>query len=210
MNHLIARLKIKRSDEFMAFKTKSKIIGIILAAGLIILTLGFIAQSAMTKYLYPIRYEQYVEKYSQEYNVPENLIYAVIRTESSFKSDAVSNVGAVGLTQIMPDAFEWINNKLGEDKAFESLYNEETSIRYGAFLLGYLLDEFENPEAALAAYHAGRGNVNKWLNDKAYSKDGIHLDTIPISDTAHYVRKVMRSVNIYNKLNPISDGKDDK
>ena len=194
----------------MAFKTKSKIIGIILAAGLIILTLGFIAQSAMTKYLYPIRYEQYVEKYSQEYNVPENLIYAVIRTESSFKSDAVSNVGAVGLTQIMPDAFEWINNKLGEDKAFESLYNEETSIRYGAFLLGYLLDEFENPEAALAAYHAGRGNVNKWLNDKAYSKDGIHLDTIPISDTAHYVRKVMRSVNIYNKLNPISDGKDDK
>lgn len=194
----------------MAFKTKSKIIGIILAAGLIILTLGFIAQSAVTKYLYPIRYEQYVEKYSQEYNVPENLIYAVIRTESSFKSDAVSNVGAVGLTQIMPDAFEWINNKLGEDKAFESLYNEETSIRYGAFLLGYLLDEFENPEAALAAYHAGRGNVNKWLNDKAYSKDGIHLDTIPISDTAHYVRKVMRSVNIYNKLNPISDGKDDK
>lgn len=194
----------------MAFKTKSKIIGIILAAGLIILTLGFIAQSAITKYLYPIRYEQYVEKYSQEYNVPENLIYAVIRTESSFKSDAVSNVGAVGLTQIMPDAFEWINNKLGEDKAFESLYNEETSIRYGAFLLGYLLDEFENPEAALAAYHAGRGNVNKWLNDKAYSKDGIHLDTIPISDTAHYVRKVMRSVNIYNKLNPISDGKDDK
>ena len=194
----------------MAFKTKSKIIGIILAAGLIILPLGFIAQSAITKYLYPIRYEQYVEKYSQEYNVPENLIYAVIRTESSFKSDAVSNVGAVGLTQIMPDAFEWINNKLGEDKAFESLYNEETSIRYGAFLLGYLLDEFENPEAALAAYHAGRGNVNKWLNDKAYSKDGIHLDTIPISDTAHYVRKVMRSVNIYNKLNPISDGKDDK
>lgn len=194
----------------MASKSKSKIVWAVLAATAIILATVFAAHTVVTKYLYPIKYEMYVEKYSQEYNVPENLLYAVIRTESSFESDAVSNVGAVGLTQIMPDAFDWINYKMGEDKDFDSLYDEETSIRYGAFLLGYLLDEFENPEAALAAYHAGRGNVNKWLNDKAYSKDGIHLDSIPIPDTAHYVRKVMRSVNIYNKLNPISDGKDDK
>ena len=194
----------------MAQKPKSKIISAVIISAAVILALAFLLHTAKIKILYPIKYEDYVQKYSQEYDVPENLLYAVIKTESSFKSDAVSNVGAIGLTQIMPDAFDWISYKLGEDKDFESLFDEETSIKYGAFLLGYLLDEFENSEAALAAYHAGRGNVNKWLNDKACSKDGIHLDSIPIPDTAHYVHKVMHSVDIYNKLNPISDRKDNK
>lgn len=194
----------------MNTRAKYKTVAIIFLAVLLTVSIVFIGYKGFIKLNYPIKYEKYVEKYSSEYNVPQNLLYAVIKTESSFDPNAQSHVGAVGLTQIMPDTFDWIKHKMGTNDSFESLRDEEISIKCGAFLLGYLLDEFENPEAALSAYHAGRGNVNKWLSDKKYSRDGKHLDEIPIPETAHYVRKVMRSVDIYNNLNPISDERTDK
>ena len=53
---------------------------------------------------------------------------------------------------------------------------------------------------AEAAKTAGRGQVNEWLADKEYSSDGVHLDVIPISDTAHYVNKIDRAMDTYKKL----------
>ena len=55
-------------------------------------------------------------------------------------------------------------------------------------------------ETAMAAYHAGRGQVNEWLADRSISADGVHLDEIPISDTAHYVRKIVRAMETYERL----------
>ncbi len=52
----------------------------------------------------------------------------------------------------------------------------------------------------MAAYHAGRGQVNEWLADSSISADGVHLDTIPISDTAHYVDKITKAIDVYKKL----------
>ena len=42
--------------------------------------------------------------------------------------------------------------------------------------------------------------MNEWLADKDYSSDGVHLDVIPISDTAHYVNKIDRAMDTYKKL----------
>ena len=152
------------------------------------------------KYAYPVKYEDYVEEYAAMYDVPEELLFAVIRTESSFKPEAVSSAGALGLTQITPETFHWLRTKTGESLEDDALSDPETSIKYGALFLGLLLDEFGCTETAVAAYHAGRGRVNSWLKDKTISPDGVTLQTIPISDTAHYVRKVMRAVNIYTHL----------
>lgn len=152
------------------------------------------------KIFYPMKYNEFVEKYSGEYGVEPELVYAVIKTESSFNPDAVSSADAVGLTQITPETFEWIKTKLGEEKRNLSLTDPETSIKYGAFFLGYLVNEFENTDTALAAYHAGRGRVNGWLGDKNISPDGKTLCEIPIPETAHYVSKVNRALNIYRNL----------
>ena len=61
---------------------------------------GINAEALCRKYIYPLEYQTYVERYSAEYGVDKYLVYAVIKTESGFDPDAVSNVGARGLMQI--------------------------------------------------------------------------------------------------------------
>ena len=101
----------------------------------------------------------------------------------------------------MEDTFDWVKFKSDDDEAvYYDMYNAETNIKYGCKLLGYLSEEFGNVETVAAAYHAGRGNVNNWLSDKRYSLDGVHLDKIPISDTAHYVDKIKKAMDKYISL----------
>jgi soluble lytic murein transglycosylase len=151
---------------------------------------------------YPRDYSQYVRQYAAEYGLDENLIYAVIKTESGFRPDAVSANNAKGLTQITSDTFDWISSKLGYVGTYshDDLYDPKLSIEYGAFFLSYLMNEFGDVKVALCAYHAGRGITNQWLLDPAYSSDGKVLDEIPYSDTAHYVKKAYRNYQIYQKL----------
>ena len=127
------------------------------------------------------------------------LLLGLIHTESSFRADAVSSVGARGLTQIMPETFEWLQGKTGEDLPLDALFEPEVSVRYGALLLRTLLGEFGAAETALAAYHAGRGRVNEWLRDPESSVDGRTLAQIPAPDTRHYVSKVMKAYAKYDE-----------
>lgn len=179
---------------------KIKAILIFALAAIIVAGVAAVTAKSVLKMVYPVKYSELVEKYSAEYGIDKNLLYAVICTESSFNPDAVSDADAEGLTQITPETFEWLKTKTGEEEFDLSLFNPETSIKYGAFFLSYLLDEFENRDAALAAYHAGRGRVNQWLEDKSYSADGKTLSKIPVSETAHYIKKVNKAFNAYNKL----------
>ncbi|MBR3818476.1 MAG: lytic transglycosylase domain-containing protein [Clostridia bacterium] len=184
----------------MTLKGKAKILIIVLISVLILFASFFSVSKGIMKIIYPQKYAEYVEKYSSDFGIDKNLLYAVIKTESSFKPDAVSSADAVGLTQITPETFEWLKTKLGEEDKNLTLTDPETSVKYGAFFLGYLLDEFGNTDTAIAAYHAGRGRVNEWLEDKNLSPDGITLSEIPIDETAHYVRKVNKALNVYNNL----------
>lgn len=188
----------------MVIKIKWKPIIIILT--LIILILFAVigvqyGQKHFLKLIYKTDYSDIVTKYAAEYDLDPYLIYAVIKTESNFEQNATSNVGARGLMQLMNDTFQWVNTKMKDTTVtYDDMYNPEINIRYGAFLLNYLLEEFGNTKAALAAYHAGRGAVNKWLQDTAYSSDGKTLHTIPIRDTNHYVQKVMNSYYKYKVI----------
>ncbi len=184
----------------MTLKGNAKLLIIVLLSVLILFASFFAVSKGIMKIIYPQKYTEYVEKYSSAFGVDKNLLYAVIKTESSFKPDAVSDADAVGLTQITPETFEWLKTKLGEEDKNLSLTDPETSVKYGAFFLSYLLDEFGNTDTAVAAYHAGRGRINEWLKDDMISPDGKTLAVIPISETAHYVKKINKALNIYNNL----------
>ncbi len=190
----------------MVYKQKKKkrarvVVPIVLIAAIILAVLGYFGYQKFLYEKYPLKYESYVEKYSKQNNLNKYFVYAVIKTESGFDPDAVSNVGARGLMQIMEDTFDWIKYKRGDDDAeYYDMYLAQNNIDYGCWLLGYLYEEFGNIEAVAAAYHAGRGTVNEWLEDERYSSDGKHLDVIPTSDTAHYVDKIKGAVDMYIKL----------
>ena len=150
--------------------------------------------------LYPQRYDDFVETYTAEHGLEKSFVYAVIKCESSFNPNAVSNVGARGLMQIMPETYRWLQSKTGETNDDDTLFDPKTSIRYGCMMYEILLRQFSDERVAVCAYHAGMGNVEKWLRDPQYSDDGKTLKDIPFPSTAQYADRVMRVREIYQSL----------
>ncbi|MCI9406028.1 MAG: lytic transglycosylase domain-containing protein [Oscillospiraceae bacterium] len=151
---------------------------------------------------YPLEYEQTVRSASEEQSLAPSFVFAVIRTESSFRPDVESSVGARGLMQITEETFQWIQYRMKEESgaSFDDLFDGETNIRYGTFLLRMLLDEFGSEANALCAYHAGWGNAQKWLENPEYAPDGKNITKIPFGDTKRYVEKVLDTKKMYEKL----------
>ncbi len=181
----------------------------ILAILLIILVAigaGFLTDLLWTKideWTHPRSYDEIIAKYAEKYNVPEYVIYAVIKTESGFDPEAQSSAGAVGLMQMMPSTFEWLtgDEHLGERLPASALTQPDVSIRYGTYYLQYLYRKFNyNWDTAFAAYNGGEGNVAKWLKDEEYSDGKGNLVDIPFPETKSYVSKVNRAIDTYKEL----------
>lgn len=151
---------------------------------------------------HPLIYADYITYYASYFDLDPALICAVILSESSFDPTAESRLGARGLMQLMPDTAEWIAHKLDEDDtyAFDNLYDPEVNIRYGAWYLSYLSRRFDKDATKIVcAYHAGQGNVDAWLSNPLYSKDGVTLDVIPMENTATYCSRVLKARDVYVK-----------
>ena len=162
---------------------------------------GRFAVRSVLKSLYPLQYEKEVEIGCQAQNLPRSFVYAVIKCESGFDPQAVSNVGARGLMQLMPETFRWLCSKTGEECTEDDLFDPAINVRYGCYLLHILLSEFAGEQStAVAAYHAGIGNVGKWLRDEQYSADGKTLRAIPFGTTERYVKRVKKVQRIYAAL----------
>lgn len=142
----------------------------------------------------PESYAQMVLKSSEEFNVPPEIILAIIKTESDFKSNESSPVGACGLMQIMPGGtLQDINKMLKESYTKQDLFDPAINIRCGTCYLAYLYRYFKDYDLVFAAYNGGMGNVEKWLKDSNYSKDGKLID-IPFPETKRYVEKVHKNL----------------
>lgn len=152
-------------------KTIKKILIILIILVLILfLTFKvFKVQNIILKKIYPQDYSEYVYKYSEEYNVDPLLIFAIIKAESNFNPNVISNSEAIGLMQLMDATAEEISNKLNilyVKKA--SLYNPEINIQLGTKYFSNLMKEYDNNYLlALTAYNAGIGNVNKWIETRS-------------------------------------------
>lgn len=151
-----------------------------------------------------ITYQSLIERYAAEYNLRPAFVAAIIRNESSFRTDAESSVGARGLMQLMPDTAEWIAGKIGDSNySFDHLYDAETNIRYGCWYLNYLSKLFRGDAVLVSsAYHAGQTTVTRWLSDKGISSDGVTIpvDKLPDGPTKQYAGRVTTSYGIYEAL----------
>ena len=151
-----------------------------------------------------VTWQDHIEKYAVQYNLQPAFVMAIIRNESSFRTNAESSVGARGLMQLMPDTAEWIAGKLDDHSyTFDSMWDAETNIRYGCWYLGYLTRLFHgDAELVSAAYHAGQTTVTQWLSDRTKSPDGVSLDLAKLSDgpTKQYIGRVTQTYGIYQTL----------
>lgn len=135
-------------------RRKTMVAGIlIILAAAALINLALQMRSFYTRVTHPLLYEEYIEKYSEQYSVPKEIVCAVINTESSFDSSALSEAGAMGLMQITKETFWWLLSKNGEDISVDMLYDPETNIKYGTYFLSILYEEFGSWDTVYAAYH---------------------------------------------------------
>jgi len=172
----------------------------------VLLLLGSLALNRANDYFmkktYPLKYSDMVAKEATANHLDPALVYSVMKAESNFNPDAQSHAGAIGLMQLTPDTFAWIQTKLKSEAKFteQDLYTPEVNIRYGCKLLSLLLDKYSQTGTALGAYNAGIGTVNSWLKNPDISKDGTSLDNIPYAETKNYVSAVLKNYDNYKKL----------
>lgn len=162
------------------------------------------------------KFKPYVKKYAKKYNVSENLIYAIIQTESNFNQFAVSGAGAIGLMQVVPtsagrDAYKYVKGKSwtpSKSYLFNASNNIELGSAYIKILSNNYLSGIYNPVSreycVISAYNTGSGNVlktfsknrtraKKIINSKSPAQIYTTLRTkLPYTETRHYLKKVVK------------------
>lgn len=185
-------------------KNSYKILIILILVLLIIFILFRIIkiQDIILKLIYPKQYSEYVDKYAQQYNIDENLIYSIIKAESNFDVNATSNKNAKGLMQLLDStAKELAQQENIQYNENTTLYNPETNIMLGTKYISQLLSKYNNNiYLAVIAYNAGIGNVDKWIDNNIIKEDGSDIQNVPYKETNSYVRKIIRDYNIYKEL----------
>ena len=122
--------------------------------------------------------ENAIEKYSKKYGVDSNLIKSIIKAESNFDPNAVSEAGAQGLMQLMPE----ISKSLGVKNPFDIEQNIEGGVKH----IKSYIDMYDGDiEMALMAYNGG---PTRMLNRGVNSIEDIYKMQ---KETQNYVTKVM-------------------
>ena len=177
------------------------VIGIIIV---IIAIFVLLFKDNIMEMIYPKTYKEYVSIYADKYQVEENLIFALIKAESNFNEDSISSKGAIGLMQLMEetaiDVANRSNIELDEENIREDLLKVDKNINIGTKYLSMMLDRYGNMEIALAAYNAGIGTVDNWIEKGIINSDGSNIENIPYKETNTYVRKILRDYKIYSSL----------
>lgn len=201
----------------MTLLRKKRFYAILFVIGLVIL---FMNANAIGRLMYPIHYKEEILASARTYEVDPLWITAIIRVESNFRAHTVSNKGATGVMQIMPDTASWIAEQRPEFSADSSelLTIPTINIRMGTWYISYLYRLFkplfqesglqyrEHDQLAViaASYNAGQGAVQKWLSSGVWDGTLESSSNIPYRETRHYVQRVnyyyKKYKNLYNEL----------
>ncbi len=163
------------------------------------------------------KFKPLVQKYAKKFNISENLIYSIIKTESNFNQFAMSNAGAIGLMQVVPktagrDTHEYLKGS-AKTPTSSYLFNAKNNIEMGTaylkllntrYLVG-IYNEVSKEYCVISAYNTGAGNVLKTFSaNKKIAKDIINsksakeiYDTLklklPYEETRNYLKKVIEN-----------------
>ena len=149
-------------------------------------------------------FREMLSSIANDYEIPPFLLYALIRQESMFNPFIFSSVGASGLSQIMPATgaenvalLKWPANYDSRD-----LLLGKVNLTIGAFYLDRMRTYLSGDvQAALAAYNAGPGNAESWLELSGNDPD-LFLEVIPpeYDETRNYLMQITEFLNVYKLI----------
>lgn len=114
---------------------------------------------------------QLIERHSEAQGLEPRLVKALIQVESGYNPEALSNKGAMGLMQLMPET--------ARELAVSDPYDPEENVRGGTTYLRAMLDRFDDRlELALAAYNAGPGAVEKYAGIPPYRDTQAYIERV--------------------------------
>jgi len=155
-------------------------------------------------WLYPRRS---IDAKALHHGVDRNLLHAVMRQESGFNTRVTSPAGAMGLMQLMPKTASLVAKKKGYKHKDEKLHSDPSyNILVGSHYLKEMLDQFDGSYLlAVAAYNAGPGPVQKWVekfgDPRKNQVDTVDfIERIPYSETREYVKSVLANFYVYQAL----------
>ena len=155
------------------------------------------------KLLYPRDYSKLISEKCKKYNVPEEIMYALVRSESFFDHQIESSAGAVGLTQLMTFTGNDIAHRLKYNEY--DLKNPDDNLEFGTWYLNNLAERLEKRWlSAFFSYNAGITRVRRWMNSSKIEfnnikklPDDLFLETIPYEETREYGRKLGGAAAMY-------------
>jgi soluble lytic murein transglycosylase len=159
------------------------------------------------KKIYPDYYHTIINDMSEQYSIDPYLVLAIIKAESAFEEDIISPVGAVGLMQLIPSTAAWMietgMNQVVDFTEWKDVFltNPEINLELGMTYFRYLLDYFNQKICpAIAAYNAGPGRLNEWLNEGNQANPDSFIETIPFPETKNYIKKVINFYFLYSMI----------
>jgi len=152
------------------------------------------------KMYYPLKYEDWIRKYSEANGVDRFTVMGLIHQESYFNPKAKSYVGATGLMQLMPATGREL---AGRFHISPHLDNPETNIRLGTAHFKMLVNLFNGSnELAIASYNAGQGRVLQWRRAAPGKPMDEFIEAIPFRETRTYVKHVVMLASTYKRMYP--------
>jgi soluble lytic murein transglycosylase len=159
-------------------------------------------REALWWFAWPTAFVDLVTAASQAGSIDPALLNAVMREESGFRPRALSKVGARGLTQIMPATGERLAESIGFlDFQPDDLFDPTSNLLLGAHYLAQLVERFGGRiSAAVASSNAGPEAVARWIENRPDQEDDEWVEAIPYDQTRKYVKRVLRSQQVYRVL----------
>lgn len=109
--------------------------------------------------------QEFVFHLCEAYQIDWTLVMAMMKHESSYKSDIVSRTNDYGLMQINECNHEW----LAETLDIKDFLDKEQNIRAGVFVLRKLFEEYTEPGLVLMAYNMGNNSAENLWKKGIYS-----------------------------------------
>lgn len=151
---------------------------------------------------FPLVYTELFQRISHETTVPHSFLIAIARQESAFNPRAHSSADARGLMQLLGGTAELTARRSGLPVPSNSdLYNPDVNVEIAGHHLAQLMMRYgdQRPLAA-AAYNAGGGRVDRWLESASGIATDVWIETIPFSETRNYVKNVLAFAQVYGHL----------